>query len=329
MVDNERDNHANNDQRPCQAPLPMRNASMTRRFAVLVNAAAGSGDDTVAELDELTEAFAKEGIDAEVSPVDPHLLPEAMREAWKHGVEAIVVAGGDGSVNCAAGVAAGTDLVLGVLPMGTFNHFAKDVGVPSGDIAASVRWLAAAVATPVDIGEVNGRAFVNNASIGVYPKMVAERDAIRDRHGWGKVRAVPIAVVQTLRHLPTHRLRLTLDGNDPVEISTAFLFVGNGLFDDHGERIGRRTSLTDHRLGVYFIATNRRWRLIFNAIQARIRGIASTNQTVREPAHTLIVHADDATLAVALDGELTEMSVPLTFRSRPDALRVLAAADNP
>ncbi|MCU1393346.1 MAG: sphingosine kinase [Ilumatobacteraceae bacterium] len=299
---------------------------MSRRFAVLVNGAAGSVEETDDELAVITRAFADAGIDAAVSAIDPHQIPDSMRDAWDSGVEAIVIAGGDGSVNCAAGVAAGTDMVLGVLPMGTFNHFAKDLGVPTDDIATSVSWLAGAPVSCVDIGEVNGRAFVNNASIGVYPTMVADRDAIRDRHGWGKVRAVPIAVIRTLRHLPVHRLRLTLDEQSPVEVSTAFLFVGNGSFDDHGERLGRRTSLTDHRLGVYCIATTSRWRLIVNAIKSRVTGIASTDQTQRRLAQTFVVDSDDVSLAIALDGEPTELQLPLTFRSRPGALRVLVAA---
>ncbi|MEO5722856.1 MAG: diacylglycerol kinase family protein, partial [Ilumatobacteraceae bacterium] len=164
---------------------------MGRRFAVLVNSAAGSVDETSEELAEITRAFADQGIEATVSAVDPHKLPESMRDAWNSGVEAIIIAGGDGSVNCAAGVAAETGIVLGVLPMGTFNHFAKDLGVPTNDIAEAVAWLARATMRPVDIGEVNGRAFVNNASIGVYPKMVADREAIREHRGWGKIRAAP------------------------------------------------------------------------------------------------------------------------------------------
>lgn len=301
---------------------------MTRRFVVLVNAAAGSVDETDDELDQIARAFAEEGIDADVSAIDPQHLPDSMRDAWDGGVEAIIIAGGDGSVNCAAGVAAGTDMVLGVLPRGTFNHFAKDLGVPTTDIATSVAWLARAVATPVDIGEVNDQAFVNNASIGVYPEMVAKREAIRDRRGWGKVRAAPIAMVHTLRHLPARRLHLSMDAKDPVSVSTAFLFIGNGMFDDHGERLGRRTSLTDHRLGVYCIATTKPWRLISNGITARIKGVESTNETVRQLVESLVVDADSASLAVALDGEPTELRVPLKFRSRPAALQVLASADD-
>ena len=79
--------------------------------------------------------------------------------------------------------------VLGVLPMGTFNHFAKDLGVcPTISPARCDSWHRP-TSTEVDVGEVNGRVFVNNASIGVYPKMVGEREDIRRRRGWGKLRA--------------------------------------------------------------------------------------------------------------------------------------------
>ncbi|MCU1386784.1 MAG: diacylglycerol kinase family lipid kinase [Ilumatobacteraceae bacterium] len=301
---------------------------MTRRFAVLVNAAAGSVDQTSDELVQITRAFADAGINATVEGIDPHRLPESIEHAWNSGVEAVVIAGGDGSVNCAAGVAAGTDIVLGVLPMGTFNHFAKDLGMPTNDLSASVSWLARAVVRPVDIAEVNGTAFVNNASIGVYPRMVAERESIRRRRGWGKIRAAPVAIIQTLRRLPVHRLRLTLDDANPVDVSTALLFIGNGSFDDHGERLGRRTSLTDQRLGVYFIATSRRRQLIVDAIKSRVSGIESADKTQRFLVHELVVDSDDAGLAIALDGEPTELRVPLVFRSRPGALRVLADVDD-
>ena len=301
---------------------------MSRRFEVFVNGAAGSVSESDDESAQIVTAFADHGVEATVNVIDPADLPGAMRAAWTTGVEAIIIAGGDGSVNCAAGAAAGTDMVIGVLPMGTFNHFAKDLGVPTGDIAAAVEWLARATVTTVDIGEVNGRAFVNNASIGVYPKMVADRDKIREQRGWGKIRAVPVAVVRTLQHLPVHRLRLTLDGAAPVTVSTAFLFVGNGLFDDHGERLATRTSLTDQRLGVYVITTTRRWRLVYNAIKSRVRGIASASQTERRVAEHFVIESDEALLTIALDGEPTEVKLPLTFLSRPAALRVLAVTDD-
>ncbi len=283
-------------------------------------------EETDLQRADIRAAFGDLGIDADAAAVSPDHLPQAMRDAWQQGVDAIIIAGGDGTVNCAAQVAVESDIVLGVLPMGTFNHFAKDLGM-TADLAAAVKFLSDAQVTSIDVGEVNGKIFVNNASIGVYPKMVGERDDIRARRGWGKIRAAPVAVVRTLRRLPVSRLRLTVDDAAPAVIATPFLFVGNGLFDEHGERVGQRTSLTDHRLGVYVIATTSPWRLIVNAMRARVGGVDAAPRMDRRVGETVVVDADRPALELALDGEPTELVVPLVFRSRVGALRVLGAPD--
>ena len=297
---------------------------MSRRYHVFVNDAAGSVEESDTELSDITNAFREVGIDANVVAISVEHLPAAMCEAWQSGIDAIVVAGGDGTINAAADVAVANDIVLGVLPMGTFNHFAKDLGM-TAELSGAVKFLADAEITPIDVGEVNNRIFVNNASIGVYPTMVAEREDIHRRLGWGKIRAAPIAIVRTLRRLPVHHLRVTLDRSAPVDVVTPFLFVGNGLFDENGERVGQRTSFTDHRLGVYVIATSSRWRLIVNAVKARLGGVRAAAQTDRRAAETLTVDSSEPSLAIALDGEPTDLRVPLVFRSRAGALRVLAA----
>jgi diacylglycerol kinase family enzyme len=297
---------------------------VTRRYHVFINNEAGSVGDIDQQARDLTDAFRREGVQVNVVGVEPQRLPDAMREAWKHGTDAIVIAGGDGTVNCAAAVAIESTLVLGVLPMGTFNHFAKDLGMPD-DLSGAVRFLAEAEVTEVDVGEVNGRVFVNNASIGVYPKMVAAREDIRRRRGWGKVRAAAVAIVATMRRLPVHRLRLTVDDSPAIDIITPLLFIGNGLFDELGERVGQRTSLSDHRLGAYAIATSSRWQLITNAVRARVGGIDAASQMQRRVGETLIVDSDDLLLEIALDGEPTDLRAPLRFRSRRGALHVLAA----
>ena len=296
---------------------------VSRTYHVFINDAAGSVGEPEQQVRDITEAFGAVDVGATVESIDPDRLPDAMRAAWKHGVDAIVVAGGDGTISSAAEVAVADEMVLGVLPMGTFNHFAKDLGM-TADLAEATRFLAEAEVVPVDDGEVNGKIFVNNASIGVYPTMVTERDDLRERRGWGKVRAAPVAIVRTLRRLPVHHLQLVVDGSPPVTIDTPFLFVGNGLFDERGERVGQRTSLTDHRLGVYVIATTSRWRLVANAITTRVGGIRAAADTERRAGETLIVKTDEPTLAIALDGEPTDLRPPLTFRSRAGALRVLA-----
>ena len=299
---------------------------MPRRYRVFVNADSGSVGESDQLRAEITTAFGALGVETEADAVSPDDLPNAMRAAWQHGVDAIIVAGGDGTVNCAAQVAVDNDIVLGVLPMGTFNHFAKDLGM-SPDLSSAARFLSDAVVTPVDVGEVNGRVFVNNASIGVYPKMVGEREALRARRGWGKIRAAPVAIVRTLRSLPVVQLRLVVDDAAPSVVVTPFLFVGNGLFDERGERVGQRTSLTEQNLGVYIIATTSPWRLIVNAVRARLGGVTAAPRMERRVGDRMVVESDQSALEIALDGEPTELHTPLEFRSRAGALRVLAAPE--
>jgi diacylglycerol kinase family enzyme len=295
--------------------------AVSRQYHVFINKQAGSG-----EIDErasnITNEFRNVGVEVTVVAVEPQGLQEQMRESWNRGIDAIVIAGGDGTVSLAAGAAVEGGMVLGVLPMGTFNHFAKDLGMPD-DLAGAVRFLAEAAVIAVDVGEVNGRFFVNNASIGVYPKMVGEREDIRRRRGWGKVRAAPVAIVHVLTRLPVHRLRLKVDDSTPVDITTPLLFIGNGMFDERGERVGQRTSLNDHRLGAYAIVTSSRWKLITNSVRARLSGIDAATQMQHYAGETLVVDSDER-LEIALDGEPTDLRVPLSFQSCAGALRVLA-----
>ena len=280
------------------------------------------------QVSDITNEFRSAGVEATVDAVGPQRLPEAMCEAWNRGTDAIVIAGGDGTVSLAAGVAVQSNIVLGVLPLGTFNHFAKDLGVPE-DLDGAIRFLAQADVIDVDVAEVNGRFFVNNASIGVYPKMVGEREDIRRRRGWGKLRAAPVAIVHTLKRLPVHRLRIKVDDSTPVDITTPLLFIGNGLFDERGERVGQRTSLSDHRLGAYAIVTSSRWQLISNSLRARVGGIDAAAQMQHHDGKTLVVDSDEHLLEIALDGEPTDLRLPLNFRCCPGALRVLAARHSP
>jgi diacylglycerol kinase family enzyme len=124
-------------------------------------------------------------------------------------------------------------------------------------------------------------------------------------------------------------VRLTVDDSPPVEITTPLLFIGNGLFDERGVRVGQRTSLSDHRLGAYAIATSSRWRLITNAFRARLGGIDAAAQMQRYAGEMLVVDSDETLLQIALDGEPTDLRVPLRFRSRAGAMHVLAAPDSP
>jgi diacylglycerol kinase family enzyme len=298
---------------------------------VLLNAAAGSvEDDDAATATAIEEAFAAAGVRAEVRSVPPERFADEVRASWRggggDGPDAVLVAGGDGTVNCGAGAAAGTDVVFGVVPLGTFNHFAKDLGLPA-DLAEAARALAGGEVREVDVAEVNGRAFVNNSVLGLYPSMVAIRDRVRDRRGWGKVRAVPVAAWAVLRAFPRHRLDLDGPGIVRRRVRTPLVFVGNGRFDNGDGGPARRDDLADGLLGVAWAEVSTRWGLVRAALRALWFGASRTPEVQTEALAELTVSGPVARLRVALDGEVCWLELPLRYRVRPGALRVLAPAD--
>lgn len=298
------------------------------QICVLVNGGAGSVDDgdEDGQVADITEAFAAAGAEADVQVVAPARFAATMRRLWDgdRRPDAIVVAGGDGTVNCAAAEAVGTDLVIGVLPLGTFNHFAKDLGLPT-DLPGAAAALVSGEIRSVDVGEVNGRVFVNNSALGVYPEMVALRDRIRDQRGWGKIRAVPVAALHVLRSFPVHRFDLHgSDGFSRDRVRTPFVFVGNGAYDDSSGKVGERGSLVDGHLGLYVARVVSRWGLVRTIARTVTSGTQAARDLDRAEVSELVVSGRVKRLRVALDGEVCWLRTPLRYKTCPGALRVLA-----
>jgi len=300
------------------------------RFDVLVNGGAGSvnaeGED--APNQEIEQAFGAAGATATVQVVAPEDLASVIRGCWAahDRPRAVIVAGGDGTVSAAAGGAAGTDVVVGVLPLGTFNHFAKDLGLPT-DLEAAAAALVAADDEAIDVAEVNGRIFVNNSVLGLYPDMVAVRDEIREQRGWGKVRAVPVAALHVFRRFPLHRLDLRGPGYVRTRVRTPFVFVGNGVFDNEGRGIPTRSDMADGVLGVSVARVVSRWGLVRTVLRGLLRGSPKAGDLDTVELTELTISLRSKRVRVALDGEICEMSTPLRYRVRPGALRVLVPAD--
>ncbi len=301
-----------------------------RRLVVFVNAEAGSVDDadTDGSVHRIGDAFTKASgdVDVHVEAVDPARLQERIVATWssESRPDAVVVAGGDGTVNNAAQAAAGSDIVIGVLPLGTFDHFAGDLGVP-GDLEAAASALADGEIRRVDVGEVNGRVFVNNSLVGLYPRLVAIRDEVMDDRGWGKVRAVPVAAARVLGSFPTHRLDLSgPDGFGPTRLATPMLFVGNGVYESAPGRPPTRTRLDAGVLGVEVARAESRRRLFRAAVHTLIRGASGATDVERASLQTFEVDSRAARLQVAIDGEIDWFVPPLRYRTRPGALLVLA-----
>ena len=166
---------------------------------------------------------------------------DSARRAAVDGCARVVAGGGDGTISTVAALLAGTDKALAVLPLGTLNHFAKDLGLPL-ELEAAARVAATGRVVRVDVGEVNGRVFINNSSIGLYPRLVRRRQQQQDRLGRGKWAAFLFAGLSVLRRYPFLDVRLEADGRT-FSRRTPFVFVGNNDYLMDGLQIGARARL--------------------------------------------------------------------------------------
>ncbi|MGD0150795.1 MAG: diacylglycerol kinase family protein [Xanthobacteraceae bacterium] len=232
----------------------------------------------------------------------------------------VVAGGGDGTVNAVAGKLAGTDTPLGVLPMGTLNHFAKDAGIPL-NLAAAVRNLFTGQVTRVDVGEVNGRVFVNNSGVGFYPHFVRQREE-QEKHGHVKRVAFMLALRAAVRRYFRLRIKVHMDQADALEHVTPFLFVGNNRYQTSGLHIGARSRLDLGRLWVCTAPTVGRRHVMSIAMRTLAGG--ATDQALSDfEAQELWVEPGTARVNVSTDGEVSIMDAPLHYKIRPRALGVV------
>ena len=217
--------------------------------AVIVNAGSGGGNDQ-ALVDRLAGHFEAAGLHAEIELAHGgDEIATAVGNAIARRPRLIVAGGGDGTVSTIAAALVDTGIVLGVLPLGTLNHFARDLGIPV-ELADAVAVLAHGQAAPVDVGEVNGRIFVNNSGLGLYPDIVRDRERQQKRLGRGKWPAFAWALLAALRRYPFLGVALAIDGKEVLR-RTPFVFIGNNEYRMEGFAIGERSGVDDGQLSLY------------------------------------------------------------------------------
>ena len=235
----------------------------------------------------------------------------------------VVGGGGDGTLSAVAAALVDTEAVLGVLPMGTLNHFAREIGIPLG-LDAAMRTLFEGQVDRVDVGEVNGRVFLNNSSLGFYPRIVEARDR-EQRLGFRK----RVAFARALTHIFRRSLKLHLSfattDDDERSQDTTFMFVGNNRYTLSGLQIGARSSMDSGKLWVCVAPDVGRFALLGLALRAVLGLVRDPNLSVFETGQ-IVVRLRRNRVHVATDGETSLMSTPLRYRSRPGALSVVVPA---
>jgi diacylglycerol kinase family enzyme len=269
-------------------------------------------------LDQLLEAARSRGL--EVMEMTRDLdCRQIIREQIRRGIRLFVAAGGDGTVNHVIQAVVHTEAVAAVIPTGTYNHFARDLGIPL-DWRAALDVALTGESRPVDTGRINDRFFLNNVSIGLYPDLVARREKRgRDYPRW---KARLYALYGTMRKYPHVTVAVESDTRHDV-IRTHVFMVSNNSYDL--ERVGieaPRTKLSEGRLSVYWLPHTPRWQLMRFAaryLAGRVRTIPGFRsfRTLR-----MLVQSSRPALQVGVDGEVFSLQTPLVITAVPQSLAV-------
>lgn len=299
-----------------------------RSIAVIVNSEGGTVREENLDAEALRKLFREAGAEAEVHLVPGDRIAETAKVALARKPEAVVAGGGDGTIRAVAGLVLGTGIPFGVLPLGTLNHFARDLGIPV-DLPGAVRVIVEGFTRDLDAAEVNGEVFVNNSMLGLYPPVVRMRDWQRRTHKHGKWRATISALLKVLPSYPMLHLRLRSDEVD-VHRETRLLFVGNNEYEMSAFGFGARERFDSGSLYVYVARSPSRLGLVYLGLLSLFRDVKGTERFERFclPELTIETRKKKA-LAVYLDGEVVTLSPPLRYRVRPRELRVLLPRDLP
>jgi undecaprenyl-diphosphatase len=260
-------------------------------LTIVVNAASGVSDD--GGTGELTEALPKATI-VEVTPERGDELRKALDKAVSEGAVALGVSGGDGSINTAAQVALEAEKALMVLPTGTFNHLARDVGLDSTDDA--IEAVKSGEAVGVDVATIGGHVFLNTASFGSYVELVDARERLEKRIG--KWPAVVVALVRVLRH--SQPIDVEIDG---AHKKVWMAFIGNCRYHPSGFAPTWRERLDDGLLDLRYVSGDQpyaRTRLIMAVMTGRLGRSKVYSQSC---VKSLRLRSLNGPLRLARDGE--------------------------
>ena len=293
------------------------------RVPVLLNRDGGAFADDPELGNQVEASLRGSGLDVEVELLSGSDCADRCLDIAKRGDPLLIVGGGDGTIGAAASALVGTGTLLGILPLGTLNHFARDLGIPTA-LEDAAKLIASGRERRVDVGEMNDRIFINNSAIGLYPLMVIDRDIQRRRFGRSKRAAMILASIRTLVRFNRHRLTLTVNEERTGRVDTPLLFVGNNDYRIDIGAAGRRERLDGGELCVLVMRKKTRRSFVAASLRAFFNRSRNDDMVRLDDVERLRVSAVRNQLAVSLDGEIAHVQSPLEYKIRKKALRVIA-----
>jgi diacylglycerol kinase family enzyme len=301
-------------------------------FFIVLNAGSGKLDASVTRA-AIETVLREAGREHEVfEVVDASRLQDTARSALQAARErggVVVGAGGDGSLNTIASVVLGSGCPFGVVPLGTFNYFARTHGIPT-DTTEAARALLGAAVRPVQVGLVNGRLFLVNASLGLYPQLLEDREAYKRQYGRSRWVALGAGLLSLMREHRQLRIRLESEGG-ARSIRTPTLFVGNNRLQL--EQIGiEQARLIEHgRLAAITLRPIGMLSMLWLAVRGALGRLGDADKVFSFGVDRLTVRQalpyGPKRVKVAMDGEIVWLRMPLELRVSPQPLYLLAPQD--
>ncbi len=241
----------------------------------------------------------------------------------------VVAAGGDGTINAVAQATLGSGRPFGVLPQGTFNYFSRTHGIPS-DTAEASKLLLTARAHPAQVGWVNDRVFLVNASLGLYPRLLEDREGYKRR--WGRSRPVALLAALITVWRGSNDLLLDIDAGDQARrLPTSTLIVANNQLQLEQMGLPEADAVQHGRLAAISLKPGgalARYGLLLRAAAGRLEGADDVERFVFRSMTVVSRRAGRGVrLKVATDGEVTLMTPPIVFRVAAQPLMLLRPED--
>jgi diacylglycerol kinase family enzyme len=299
-------------------------------FLIVMNARSGSGDADEAR-QQMQAIFAEAGQAHEFllsnRPSDiPRMAQQAVTKARERG-GAVIAAGGDGTINSVAAAVLPCGLPFGIVPQGTFNYSSREHGIPL-DTPAAAQALLNAQLRPVQVGLVNDRIFLVNASLGLYPQLLQDREEYKRQ--FGRTRAV--AMFAGLRTLMQEHRQLSLEIEHDSErelVRTPTLFVGNNPLQLEQIGLPEAEDVQNRKLAAVIVRTQRPRSLLWLALRGALGQLADASNVRDFSFRQMTVNpwlGRRRPIKVAVDGEVIVMQAPLTFKVAPQPLWLMTPA---
>lgn len=286
------------------------------KAAIIINEKAGQGK----RLTEISEYLAKGNFKYDVFKISGKSITDILEKVSDKNYETLIAAGGDGTISTVAEKAVNLNRTMGIIPAGTLNHFAKDAGIPL-NTAEALKTILDGKTVQIDTASVNGRLFLNNSSIGLYPKVVQRREE-QMKLGGNKWPAMFKAILAVLKSIPKINVAIKADGST-VKCKTPFVFVGNNDYKFDLLNLGRREGLKDGRLSIYYPKYKGRisyLRLIYKTLMGKLD--QEENFQILH-SEEIVIYSNKRRLEVSIDGEVYKLETPLHYVIKPKSLRII------